>query len=155
MELRMAQKNGAERVTAIQTRLHRVGRAQGINFTFGGKIGKTRDSHRLIYAAGLESPQLQRAVVDEIFRFFETDGDFTSHADLLQAAVVAGFSEEKAEAVLGSDQYGEIVDELATQARQDGVSSVPTYEFNGERIEGAEDASVFYEAFVKAKETAA
>lgn len=153
MTERMAQKNGSERVTAIQTRLQRVGRAYGISFSFGGKIGRTRDSHRLIYAAGLQNSQVQRILIDEIFRFFETDRDFTSHSDLLQAAVLAGLSEENTKLVLESDQYGDIVDQLATHARSHGISSVPTVEVNGVRVEGAEDFSVFFDAFVNAKES--
>jgi len=35
-------------------RLKRVGKAHGIDFTFAGKVGNTRDSHRLMYLAGLK-----------------------------------------------------------------------------------------------------
>ncbi|THV73677.1 thioredoxin-like protein [Aureobasidium pullulans] len=53
-ETRIAQKNGADRAEGIKMRLKRVGKAHGIDFTFAGKVGNTRDSHRLMYLAGLK-----------------------------------------------------------------------------------------------------
>ena len=55
---------------------------------------------------------------------------------------------------LESGEDGGEVDKLAAQAREDGISSVPTVEIGGRRIEGAEDASEFFEALITAKEAA-
>ena len=147
----MATKNGEERVNAIRTRLQRVGRANGIEFSFGSKIGKTRDSHRLMQFA---PPESRKALLEETFRaHFERDADITSHSDLTKAAVAAGLKGEDVVALLQSSVLGDEVDEMAGRAREyEGVSSVPTVEINGKRIEGAEDASEFYEALVRAKE---
>ena len=61
-------------------------------------------------------------------------------------------NESDVEAFLESDQGAEEVDRMAAEARQAGVSGVPTIEINGHRAVGAEDASEFYETLVKAKE---
>jgi predicted DsbA family dithiol-disulfide isomerase len=146
---RVALKNGDERVNAIRTRLQRVGRANGIEFSFNSKIGKTRDSHRLIQFA---PPESRKALLEAIFEaHFEHDADITSHSDLVKAAVAAGMDEEGVAALLRSDEGATEIDESAARARKSGVSSVPTIEINGYRIEGAEDASEFYEALVNAK----
>ena len=85
---------------------------------------------------------------------FEHDADITSYADLTKAAVAVGMSEGDVVAFLNSDEGGEEVDRMAAEARQGGVSGVPTIEINGHRVVGAEDASEFYETLVKAKEGA-
>ena len=54
---------------------------------------------------------------------------------------------------LECDNGGEEVDREAQKARESGVNSVPTFEINRKRLEGAEDASAFYEAFSEIKET--
>ena len=139
-------------MNGIRTRLQRVGRANGIEFSFNSKIGKTRDSHRLVRHA---PPEVRKALVEEIFRLhFEHDADITSHSDLTKAAVAVGMNESDVEAFLESDQGGEEVDRMAAEARQAGVSGVPTIEINGHQVVGAEDASEFYETLVKAKEEA-
>lgn len=146
---RVALKNGEERVNAIRTRLQRVGRANGIDFTFNSKIGKTRDSHRLIQFA---PPESRKALLEEIFReHFEQDADITSHADLTKAAVAVGMDESTVMRFLQSGEGGEKVDSEAAQSRRDGISSVPTILINGRSVEGAEDASVFYETLIEAK----
>ncbi|KEQ99504.1 hypothetical protein AUEXF2481DRAFT_180699 [Aureobasidium subglaciale EXF-2481] len=129
---RIAQKNGAERAEGIKLRLSRVGRAHGINFTFSGKVGNTRDSHRLILLAGQKGEDVQGRVVEEFFRdHFEGEGDVSLRCDLVKG--------------------GEEVDREAGRARDSGVTSVPTFEINGKRLEGAEDPSAFYEMFAEIK----
>lgn len=149
---RVALKNGDERVNAIRTRLQRVGRANGIEFSFNSKIGKTRDSHRLVRHA---PPESRKALVEEIFRLhFEQDADITSHADLTKAAVAVGMSKSDVTAFLQSNEGGSEVDRMAAEAREAGVSGVPTIEINGHTVVGAEDASEIYETLVKVKEEA-
>ena len=147
---RVAQKNGQERVNAIRTRLQRVGRANGIEFSFDGKIGQTKDSHRLMHFAPLEA---RKTLLEEIFKaHFEHDADITLHEDLTNMAVSAGLERAEIVAFLESGYLGDEVDHMASQARKAGVSSVPTIEINGRRFEGAQDVSEFYEALVQAKQ---
>lgn len=143
-------KNGEEMAKGIRTHLQRVGKANGIEFSFGSKIGKTRDSHRLIQFA---PPESRKGLLEAIFQaHFEGDADITSHTDLAKAAVAAGLDEDAASALLRGNDHGDEVDELAAQAREQGICSVPTIEIAGQRIKGAEEASEFYEALVRVKE---
>lgn len=147
---RVALKNGEERVNAIRTRLQRVGRANGIEFCFNSKIGKTKDSHRLIQYV---PPESRKAVLEEIFAaHFERDADITSHTDLAQAAVTIGMDKDEVIAFLSGNEGAAQVGEMAAKARESGISGVPTIEINDLQVVGAEDASEFYETMVKAKE---
>jgi predicted DsbA family dithiol-disulfide isomerase len=149
---RIAQKNGADRAEGIKMRLKRVGQAHGIDFSFAGKVGNTRDSHRMMYLAGLKGEDVQMKLAKELFAIhFEGDTDITCHEDLLQASIAAGLAENEAMEWLYSDNGGPEVDEEAQRARHSGVSSVPTFEINGTRFEGAEDVSAFYQVFTDIK----
>lgn len=139
----------------MKTRVVRIGRNHGINFTFDSKLGSTRSAHRLIYALGLsKSSEAQRALIEMLyFRWCEVGADITSYAFLAECAEAAAkFPASDALVVLEEGRYGEDVDRLDAQGREDGVSCVPTFDINGVRVEGAEDTAAFYELFVKHRE---
>jgi predicted DsbA family dithiol-disulfide isomerase len=149
---RIAQKNGADRAEGIKMRLKRVGQAHGIDFSFAGKVGNTRDSHRMMYLAGLKGEDIQMKLAKELFAMhFEGETDIACHDDLLKASTAAGLAREQAMQWLYSDNGGAEVDEEAQWARDLGVRSVPTFEINGKRLEGAEDTSAFYQVFADIK----
>lgn len=152
----MIQKNGAHMVNAIRTRLQRVGRENGIVFSFQNKIGKTTDSHRLLqYALDTKGNETHKLLLERIFEWhFERDGDITSHDGLIEAAVSADLPKDEISAFLKSGDARDEVDTQASNARSAGVYSVPTIEINGKRIrvEGAGDPSEFLMAIIKAKE---
>lgn len=96
---------------------------------------------------------MQRELIDQIyFRWHEVGADITSHEFLAECAEAVNFSESHALDVLRSGRYAEEVDRMDKEARENGVSCVPTFDVNGMRIEGAADATTFYESLVKAKE---
>lgn len=133
-------------------RLKRVGKAHGIDFTFAGKVGNTRDSHRLMYLAGLKGEEVQMALAKELFKVhFEGDADVSSHDDLIQAGVAVGLARDEVMEWLESGNGKAEVDDEVQQARDSGVNSVPTFEINGRRLEGAKDPSAFYELFTSIK----
>lgn len=133
-------------------RLKRVGKAHGINFTFASKVGNTRDSHRLMYLAGLKGEEVQMALAMELFRVhFEGEADMSSHDDLLEAGVSVGLARNEMMEWLESVNGGSEVDDESQRARDSGINSVPTFEINGRRLEGAEDSSAFYEVFTSMK----
>lgn len=152
----VARKNGPERLNAIRTRMERVGRENGILFSFGSRIGSTRDCHRMVlHFARPLGPETEQRLIEQIFAaHFEGDADITSHAALAQMAVKAGVCKDEAEvlAFLGSGEGGEEVDRLVERARGKGVIYVPTLKIGRRKIEGAEEAGVFYEALVAARE---
>lgn len=152
----VAKKNGAERVNAIRTRMERVGRENGILFSFASRIGSTRDCHRMVlHFARALGQEAERRLIEQIFAaHFEEDADITSHAALAKMAVKAGVCKDEEEVLefLGTGEGGQEVDGLVGEARAKGVMYVPTFEIGGRRIEGAEEAGVFYEALVAARE---
>ena len=85
---------------------------------------------------------------------FERDGDITSREQLARVAVEAGVAADEGEVIdfLAGDEGREEVDALVEEARESDVVYVPSFEIGGRRVEGAEDAGVFYEALVAARE---
>lgn len=138
----------------MKTRVDRIGRANGININLQSLIGNTRSSQRLIYHTGvIGGSALQKNLLEQVyFRWFEVGGDITSHSFLLECANAVGLDATEATTVLETGRYAKEVDGLDSQARRDGISCVPTFVINGIKIEGAEDATTFYEAFIKIKE---
>jgi predicted DsbA family dithiol-disulfide isomerase len=149
----MIQKNGETIARGAQTRLQRLGQVYGINFTFNGKVGNSRTSHRLTHYAGMQGPAMQRKVIEMIFeRHFERTGDINDENFLLEIARDAGLNEAEVLQYLGSDTVAAEVDSIAEDARRSGVNHVPTVELNGMRIEGADEPGEFYEALMKVRE---
>lgn len=142
---------------AIFARLAAAGQQEGIQFKFGGKTGRTRDSHRLIYLTGKKyGGEVQTKVVLELFRaYFEEERNITDKAVLLKAAVGGGVPQSEAQAWLdNSDEGGAEVEREAKEASQvKFVSGVPHYTINGRFVvEGAEEPDVFVEMFERVKE---
>ncbi|UKZ81498.1 hypothetical protein TrVFT333_009270 [Trichoderma virens FT-333] len=84
----VARKFGSlSRVDAIHERLAQTGAEEGLNFTFKGLVGNTRDSHRLVQLGRSKGNATENKVVSEIMKmFFEEGGDITSIDDLVKAA---------------------------------------------------------------------
>ncbi|KAK8058236.1 hypothetical protein PG994_008684 [Apiospora phragmitis] len=164
------------KILHLRAQLAAKGRQHGLKFSFGGKIGRTRDAHRLIALAGRQEKKgkekegaadvnsdddddaggLQDLVVMQLFRdFFEGEADITSRAMLAELGSKAGLGRrEDLLAWLESGEGGEEVDEQARGAREEGrMKRVPRFVVQGEHvIDGAQDGQAFMEAFVQIKE---
>lgn len=147
-------KFGDEKAEMIFQRLASVGEDVGIEFSFGGKLGNTRDSHRLIQLGKTKSPKVQTRVVEELFTsYFEKEGDITSHNVLREAGVKAGLPEEEVSDWLQSDKGGSEVDKEVAEAQMRAVSGVPNFMLQGKyEIGGAQDAEAFVKVFERVKE---
>lgn len=147
-------KFGDEKAEMIFKRLASVGNDVGIDFSFGGKTGNTRDSHRLIQLGKTKSPAVQTRVVEELFTsYFEKEGDITSHDVLKEAGLKAGLSEEEVTQWLQSDKGGKEVDTEVAEAQMRAVSGVPNFVLQGKyEIGGAQDAEAFVKVFERVKE---
>ncbi|CAG8906944.1 unnamed protein product [Penicillium egyptiacum] len=160
-------KFGAERRDAIFARLSAVGKAEGIQFSFGGNIGLTRDSHRLLWFAGQREAEevkkggvddgivggLQTRVVEQLFRaYFEEEKNITDLKILLEAGVGAGLDREIVKKMLDEDVGAQEVDLEAKTAARRLVSGVPYISVQGKyHVEGADEPEVFMEIFEKVK----
>ncbi len=147
-------KFGDERTDMILERLAGVGKEVGIKFSFGGKTGNTRDSHRLIQLGKSKGPEVQTRVVEELFKsYFEDEGDITSHEMLQAAGVKAGLDAIDVKEWLNSDKGGPQVDREVLEAQMRGVSGVPNFVMQGKyEIGGAQDAENFVKVFERIKE---
>ena len=165
--------------TALQARLKAKGRSDGIEFSFGSRIGSSRDAHRLIYLAGVKDREardlpekegggddgsetesgygsIQNAMIDELFkRYFEQDGDITSRDMLVEVGEKAGLDPGEVREWLVSGKGRDVVDKEAEEAvSRDGIMGVPVVFINGGvRIDGAQDVEDFFMEFVKVRES--
>lgn len=138
----------------ILERMGAVGKDAGIDFSFGGKTGNTRDSHRLVQLGKTKGSKVQTRVVEELFKsYFEEEGDITSHDVLREAGIKAGLEETEVADWLESDKGGENVDKEVEEAQIRGVSGVPNFVLQGKyEIGGAQDAEAFVKVFERVKE---
>ena len=145
---------GEEKASMIIERLTAVGKDAGINFSFGGKTGNTRDSHRLLAFGKTKGAEVQTRVVEELFKsYFEEEGDITSHDVLTEAGARAGLEEAEVKSWLESGKGGEEVDKDVAEAQIRGVSGVPNFVLQGKyEIGGAQDAEAFVKVFERVKE---
>lgn len=147
-------KFGADRARAKQEKLARAGAAEGINFSFAGKIGPTRDSHRLVALGKTKGWEVADALVMAIMKmYFEAGGDITSFDDLVGAAQLAGIDADEAREWLESGKGGAEVDEEVKKSIAMNITGVPTIIINDKyTVDGAEDMFGFLEALSKAKD---
>lgn len=148
-----ASKFGPERAGMIIERLEAVGKEVGVNFSFGGKTGNTRDSHRVIEMAGRRGEQTQTKVVEALFAaYFENEQDITSHEVLKATAIEAGIKAQEVDGWLKGNDGGDQVDKEVTEAQMHGVSGVPNFTVQGKyEIGGAQDPEAFVQVFEKIK----
>ncbi|KAK6953059.1 hypothetical protein Daesc_005358 [Daldinia eschscholtzii] len=150
---RMIQRFGPDKLEAMQRRLELIGREEGINFSFKGKVGNTRDSHRLIQFGKTKGNDVENRVVLELFKtYFEGEGDITSHDTLIDAAQKAGLDKTEVKDWLESDKGGKEVDQEVQEAYARDIHGVPHFTVQDKyKIGGAEDPQAFLEAFARVK----
>lgn len=135
-------------------RLTQIGHSVGIDFKSGGKIGSTRDAHRLTHLSQIKSPEVQDALVEKLFEaYHELEKDISSPNVLREIAVDAGLNGSEVGEWLNSNLGGDTVDTEALKNREIGISGVPMFIIQGvHRIDGARDVQEFLEVFTKVKE---
>ncbi|KAF2822743.1 thioredoxin-like protein [Ophiobolus disseminans] len=150
---RYESKFGKERTAMMQQRLSAIGKAEGIEFKYGGRTGNTRDSHRLIQLGKTKGPQVQTRVIEELFTaYFENEQDITSQDILLKAGVKAGLGEKEALEWLQSGKGGPEVDKEVRDAVEQNINGVPNFTINDAfEIGGAQEPSAFVQLFERLK----
>ncbi|KAK0611496.1 DSBA-like thioredoxin domain-containing protein [Immersiella caudata] len=152
----LAAKFGPERAAMLQSRLLVIGEAEGINFAGRGKIGNTRDAHRLIQLAKTKSNAVESKAMAELFRsHMEEGGDITSQSTLVAVGEKAGLDRSETQKWLEEGKGGDEVDREVDDAYRRGVSGVPNFTINGRyEVSGAQDPESFVQQFIRAKESA-
>ncbi len=151
---RYKQKFGETRIKQMLPQMTETGKQEGIHFSYGGKIGSTFDSHRLLYYVKQQDngEKKQNDLINVLFRYyFEEEQDLSDHQVLIKAAEEIGFNANQIKEFLQSNQYVKEVQQEINQSQQEGISGVPHFRIN-DRIElsGAQDPQQFIQAFRKA-----
>ncbi|KAL7620829.1 hypothetical protein AAE478_009827 [Parahypoxylon ruwenzoriense] len=149
----------AEQHSGLTQRMERVGRAAGIDFKWGGKIGpsppSTREAHRLIRLGSTRSAEVRDAIIEGLFDAYHAHEQDVSEREVLTAvAVHAGVDGTEADAWLDSGADADVVDEMARKNKETFSSSgVPAFIVQGTyRLDGAQDPLELLEVFIKARE---
>jgi len=131
----------------MDARVAKLGRGEGIAFDFDRALHvNTLDGHRLLHLALTEyGPVVQAALKEKLFaaRFAE-GGDVGDRGQLVALAQSVGMDRERAQTYLDGDEGAKQVLAEIDEARQLGISSVPTFVFEGHwAVSGAQETSTF------------
>ncbi|KAI1121812.1 DSBA-like thioredoxin domain-containing protein [Nemania abortiva] len=156
----------------LTQRMNRAGRAAGIAFGWGGKIGPnpgSRDAHRLIWWSSLPvyatgsgggddsdsnlAREKRGALVEGLFEAYHClELDISDRVVLRDVAVRAGFDAAEVQTYLDSEADADAVDTEAAKSKNIACSGVPTLIVQGEQLDGAQDIEDLMKVFVKVKE---
>jgi predicted DsbA family dithiol-disulfide isomerase len=132
---------------AMDAKVARIGEGEGIAFDFDRALHvNTLKGHRLLRLAELEyGHETQARLKEKLFAArFANGGDVGDPDQLAGLAAEAGIDRERAAAYLASDEGEKEVRAEIDEARALGVSSVPTFVFEGKwAVSGAQEASTF------------
>ncbi|KAF7293025.1 DSBA domain-containing protein [Mycena indigotica] len=147
-------KFGAANFARMEKQMAARGKTVGINFSYGGNIRQTIDSHRLIEKAFLVGgDEKQRLIIDALFGgYFEKEQDVGDHDFLAECAVQAGVFASKPDAVafLATDELRDGVQKDITDAKRMGVEGVPFILLNNKyAVSGAQGEETFLQIFRK------
>lgn len=148
----IAHKYGATPEQQAATRETIRERGASVGFTFNpagrGRIWNTFDAHRLIFWAGLQSPEAQHRIKRALLEAYHGRSLNPNETRVLvDCAVQAGLDADQARAVVDSAQYAEAVREQEQFFQEHGITSVPSVIVNNHYlIQGGQPA----ESFVKA-----
>jgi len=142
-------KFGEEQVQAMLPRMAKVGKAEGIKFSFSGRTGNTTNSHRLIDWATKQGKQDQ--IVEQLFKFyFEQERDITDLNTLAEAAEAVGLDKSKAIVYLQSNEGRDEILCQVQEAYSKGISGVPSFNIDNRfQFSGAQDPEFFLHIFGK------
>jgi len=144
---------GKERVAAMEKMMKDRGHQvePPIEFSYGGSVRQTIDSHRLIAKAHhIGGEDTQRKLVEALFKgYFTEEKDIGSHEFLSQAAESCGvMSKEEAIKFLSTDEMRSEVERGIHRARKLGISGVPFFIINGKYgVSGAQESETFLNIF--------
>lgn len=121
-------KFGKDRCEQMLPRMIATGREHGINFSYGGNIGNTFDSHRLVSLAAKQGKEDE--FMEEIFHnYFEEEKCLSDHGVLLAAASKVGLQGAE-ELLAGSGEEKEVLADMRKYQQGLRISGVPYFLFN-------------------------
>jgi len=147
-----AQKFGADRIRSMIPYMQKVGKEIGIDFSYGGNIGNTFDSHRFIWQAReVGGSDLQDKMVDALFQaYFENEQSLGDPTVLEACANKAGMPAEITKQLLADDTLGAASVEQERRAFRSkwNCTGVPLFIVDNKYpLSGAQPAEAFAEVF--------
>ncbi|KAI0137725.1 thioredoxin-like protein [Hypoxylon sp. NC0597] len=144
-----------EQHAALTQRMERAGRATGIDFKWGGKIGPdTRRAHRLVCLGSTKGPEVRDTMVEGLFDAYQArKRDISERGALRAVAVQAGIDGAEMDAWLDSDVDADVVDEEEEKNKKMfSGSGVPAFIIQGvHRLDGVQDPTDLLEVFIKVR----
>ncbi len=143
----LREKYGMSKERVAQSRVDLRARGAAVGFQFGDvtRIWNTFDAHRLLYWAGLQSPDLQRRLKHAFLNAYHGAGrDPGNPALMLELAMQAGLDRDGAQEVIDSDRYANEVRAQEQYWKEAGISAVPSIILNDRHlITGGQSPEVF------------
>jgi predicted DsbA family dithiol-disulfide isomerase len=131
----------------LDARVAQIGLAEGIAFDFDRALHvNTFDGHRLLRLAETEyGNPVQAALKEKLLAARFAEGlDVGDHQQLADLAQSVGMDRERAVGYLASGEGTREVRAELARARELGISSVPTFVFNGRSaVSGAQEVDTF------------
>jgi len=145
------EKFGAGMVSNMVPKMKQVGDSVNIAFSYGGHVGNTLDSHRLIWKAReLGGTELQNQMVESLFKaYFEEEQSLGEREVLLKCADQAGMPGDKVKHFLDSSEgIREVRNEEIEYRTKWRCRGVPLFIINNQHtLSGAQPAEAFLEVF--------
>jgi predicted DsbA family dithiol-disulfide isomerase len=137
-----------EQIARNQAAIRERGAAVGFAFGTRGRIWNTFDAHRLLYWAGLQSADAQRALKHALLEAYHGVGrNPGEHAVLLELAAQCGLDADEARAVLAEGRHADEVRAAEAFWQQAGIHSVPSVVIDRQHlIQGGQPPEVFEQA---------
>ena len=147
-------KFGEARVAEMLPQMVATGRAHGIAFSYGGDIGNTFDSHRLVaWATRSHGLRAANELMEQLFRrYFELEQNLAERDVLLSAAAEAGLDGEGAAAAFldgpADAEAAEVRAEMRTMRETHQIGGVPHFIVGGKlSFSGAQESATIVSCF--------
>lgn len=148
---RYTQKFGAARVQQMLPYMQQTGLAAGIKFDYGGPIGPTFLSHRVISYVQKHEKKKTDDTVNALFHaYFENQGNIFTKPTLLQILHEAKVDLDYAalEKFMDAKDARKEVDAEIFEGQRKGVSGVPDFTIRGRyNLNGAQEPEAFLKIF--------
>ncbi|MCF2526163.1 DsbA family oxidoreductase [Yinghuangia soli] len=144
---RLAAKFGREQLPVMHARLNEVGAGEGISFDFDNALAaNTLTGHRLLWhALDAYGRDTQAALKDRLLKAYFSEGADIGDRELLTTlAAEAGLDRDRTAEFLASGAGLAEVQQEIDEAREIGVTAVPTFVFQGKwAVQGAQETETF------------
>ncbi len=150
----MTEMFGRDQVGMMVAEMTRLGASEGVEYRFDRAVAvNTFTAHRLLWFALRDyDARLQAALARVLYEaHFRDGGNIADHAELTGLAERVGLDGGRVTSFLASDEGVAEVREQVAAARQNGITSVPTFvSENGELLRDASGAEAILDDLARA-----